>query len=322
MSCPTPHPERSYVEHCARRKRDRRRQMVDLWPTDRVVSRPVGAAVVLGEFDGVHRGNVELIAVARRHAEALNAAVVAVVADVGQQAPHIMSVTRRCELLLSQGVSSAFVAPIRHPDQVEGTLGSTLEQLRPLSMFVDNESWPSLPRHRLYSYLRGIGADVHEVRAHRDPVLGRIKAQAIMDRIRAGDVQTTSAMLGRPYELSGIVVRRSQGRLSTSFASEYLRPEPGIVFPRTGVYAARAQVGRRWIGAAVDIGMRPTFDSSGSVVVEAHLIGLDGDLLDTELSLRFVERLRDERQFSGPTELAEQIGRDITGVSTLLSAFG
>ena len=68
----------------------------------------------------------------------------------------------------------------------------------------------------------------------------------------------------------------------------------------------------------MNVGTRPTFGFFDRVVVDAHLIEFEGDLQDTELSLRLVRRLRDELQFSGPDELAAQIERDVVAVTALL----
>ena len=66
------------------------------------------------------------------------------------------------------------------------------------------------------------------------------------------------------------------------------------------------------IAAAVDVRTGPSFDSSqGGTVVEAHLIDFEGDVQNTELSLRFVRRLRDQVQFGGPDDITAQLDRDV-----------
>lgn len=229
-----------------------------------------------------------------------------------------MNVGRRCELLLSYGVSSAFVAPLPRPIDVQDALGPALERMHPMAVFVDRESWLSQSHDALSGYLQGIGADVRYRDAARDPMLGTIDATAIIDRIRVGDVRAAAEMLGRPHELAGALAAHEAPPSPTGFQTAQVVPAPDIVLPGTGVYAARTLIDRRWVGVAVNVGTRPTFDSSGRVVVEGHLIEFEGDLHDAELSLRFVRRLRDELQFSGSEELAAQIHRDVAAVSALL----
>ena len=287
-------------------------------PTDHVVSPTTDTVVVLGEFDGVHRDHVALVADALKLSTPLRAAVVAIVADVGEGVARIMNVNRRCELLLSCGVSSAFVVPLPRPVDVQDVVGAALERMRPIAVLVDRESWPSQPRGALTEYLHRIGAIVRDGATAPDPAPGPINTATIIDLVRSGDILTAGEMLGRPYELAGEIAARDFDPPPTGFQTEQVVPAPDIVLPGSGVYAARTLIGRRWVGAAVNVGTRPTFGFSDRVVVEGHLIEFDGDLQDTELSLRFVSRLRDELQFSGAEELAAQIERDVVAVTALL----
>ena len=273
---------------------------------------------MLGEFDGVHRDHAALVADALKLSRPLRAAVVAIVADGGEGVPRIMNVNRRCELLLSCGVSSAFVVPLPRPVDVQDAVGAALERMRPIAVFIDRESWPSQPRDALTEYLHWIGAIVRDGATAPDPALGPINTASIIDLVRSGDIRTAGEMLGRPHELAGEIAARDFDPPPTGFQTEQVVPAPDIVLPGSGVYAARTLIGRRWVGAAVNVGTRPTFGFSDRVVVEGHLIEFEGDLQDTELSLRFVRRLRDELQFSGPDELAAQIERDVVAVTALL----
>jgi riboflavin kinase/FMN adenylyltransferase len=95
---------------------------------------------------------------------------------------------------------------------------------------------------------------------------------------------------------------------------------PGLAVPAGGVYAVLA--GRRGgsLGPGVgNIGSRPTFGGGGRVL-EVHLLGFSGDLYGSVLRVAFVTRLRDERQFDGPGELATQIGADIAAAREALGA--
>ena len=295
-----------------------RRSTLSKRPTDHVVSQTADTVVVLGEFDGVHRDHVALVEAALQHAEPLSAAVVAVVVDRGEGVERIMSVSRRCELLLSCGVSSAFVAPLPRPVDVEDTLAPALEVMRPVAVFLDPESWPSQPRNALSEYFLRIGAAIRDGVAGSDQTLGPIDTAMIIERIHHGDVDAAGKMLGRPYELSGTIAAHDAIAPPTGFQTEQVTPPPDIVLPASGVYAARTLIGRRWVGAAVNIGSRPTFGSSNRVVVESHLIDFGGNLKDTEMSLRFVRRLRNQLWFPGPDELAAQIERDVVAVTALL----
>jgi riboflavin kinase/FMN adenylyltransferase len=133
-------------------------------------------------------------------------------------------------------------------------------------------------------------------------------------RIRAaltiGDVAEASGCLGRFYRLAGTVVRgQGLGReLGTPTAN--LKTPTGRLIPANGVYACLAWVGKDVWRSVVNVGVRPTVGTT-RLTVEAHLLGFEGDLYDSELELDFVSRLRDEQAFATLDELVEQIRQDI-----------
>jgi len=99
-----------------------------------------------------------------------------------------------------------------------------------------------------------------------------------------------------------------------------LEPPPELVLPRAGVYAARASLADgEELGAAVNVGVRPTFEDRGEVKVEAHLLGFGGDLYGQTLRLAFVARLRDELRFDSSEALVEQMKDDVAETRRLVS---
>jgi riboflavin kinase/FMN adenylyltransferase len=125
-------------------------------------------------------------------------------------------------------------------------------------------------------------------------------------------------MLGRDYQVTGRVVRgRDRGGRLLGFPTANL-VLMGDLTPKPGVYATEVWVdGRRYQGAT-NIGYNPTFGNS-VLSVETHLIDFSGDLYGKTLQVRFIERLRDEKAFSGPPELAAQIRRDVEEARKILA---
>lgn len=288
---------------------------VSIRPTDHVVPLTTGTVVLLGEFDGVHRGHVELTNSARHLAHHRRVALLAVVADSGGGSPRIMHVGRRCELLLSHGVSLATVTPLAHPGDVRASLGSDLERMHPVAVFVDRESWAPHSHEPLVTYLHSIGADVKYSADHRDATPVRSSVEAIIDRIRAGDVQAASDLLGRPYELTGVISGAAPPDMP-GVQFEPILPPVNAVIPPAGVYAARTLIDRRWVGVVVAID-RPCTERSGSTAIAAHLIDHRGRLQYAELSLQLLARIRDDHSLTGSPSAA-QIDRDIASVTAFL----
>jgi riboflavin kinase/FMN adenylyltransferase len=145
---------------------------------------------------------------------------------------------------------------------------------------------------------------------------------AIRGLVQRGEVAAAAALLGRPYALSG-EVRRGAGRgRALGFPTANVRLPAGLVHPRAGVYAARACRDSAGHGPALpavaNIGMRPTFAGAAAPVLEVHVFDFDADLCGQELLIEFVARLRDERRFASPGELALQITRDVSAARAAL----
>ena len=89
------------------------------------------------------------------------------------------------------------------------------------------------------------------------------------------------------------------------------------MIPGHGVYAAFAN----GVPAAVNVGVRPTFESGRGVLIETYLIDRDEDLYGDELRVAFVERLRGEKRFAGVEDLIAQMHRDVEEAKRVCASF-
>jgi riboflavin kinase / FMN adenylyltransferase len=138
-----------------------------------------------------------------------------------------------------------------------------------------------------------------------------VSSTRIRELIRAGDLDTVSQMLGRPYAISSRVIHGQHLGKDLGFPTANLDPT-GLALPPNGVYAALAYVGGRPYRAAFNIGFRPTVALESQVIhVEAHLLDFSDNLYGEEVEVQIVEKLREERKFSSKIELQAQIARDI-----------
>ena len=136
-----------------------------------------------------------------------------------------------------------------------------------------------------------------------------VSSTAIRTAIREGHVDAARRMLGRPYALAGeIRTGTGQGR-KLVVPTLNLATEQELL-PKNGVYATEAVVDGKTYRAATNVGMRPTFDGA-RITIESHLFDFSDNLTSGELEVKFWQRLRDERKFSGPAELREQVLKDI-----------
>jgi riboflavin kinase / FMN adenylyltransferase len=134
-----------------------------------------------------------------------------------------------------------------------------------------------------------------------------VSSSHIRGLVLAGEVAHASVFLGRPFQVRGEVVHGDGRGGELGFPTANLVPDERLVRPDQGVYAAVAD-GRP---AAVNIGVRPQFETGRGVLIEAYLIDFEGDLYDRELRIDFLQRLRGEKLFPSVDTLTEQIAKDV-----------
>jgi riboflavin kinase/FMN adenylyltransferase len=134
-----------------------------------------------------------------------------------------------------------------------------------------------------------------------------VSSTQIRGLVAAGEVKEAMAFLGGPFLFEGEVMHGDKRGRELGMPTANLVPDDRFVCPGHGVYAA-------WAGeypAAVNVGVRPTFATGRGLLVEAHLIGFDGDIYGEMLRIAFLERLRGERAFESVDALVEQMNRDV-----------
>ena len=276
-------------------------------PLPEVEPRPRRVAV--GVFDGVHLGHREVV----RGADTVltfDPHPLAVIQPAA--APKLLTPTPvKAELLAELGLDEVAVIPFDEEfsrrsaesfvdDVIVGALGATHVSVGRNFRF----------GHRARGDADMLAADPRfETRVvELVEVEGEtVSSSHIRGLVSAGEVAHAIAFLGRPFQIRGTVVRGDGRGRDLGYPTANLVPDEQLVRPDQGVYAAFAD----GHPAAVNIGVRPQFETGRGVLIEAYLIDFEGDLYGTELRIDFVERLRGERLFPSVEELVAQIGRDV-----------
>jgi riboflavin kinase / FMN adenylyltransferase len=134
-----------------------------------------------------------------------------------------------------------------------------------------------------------------------------VSSTQIRGLVAAGEVKEAAAFLGGPFLFEGEVVEGDRRGRTLDMPTANVVPDDAFVHPGPGVYAAFAH----GHAAAVNVGVRPTFETGRGLLVEAHLIDFEGDLYGQTLRIAFVERMRGERRFASVDALVEQMNRDV-----------
>src|SRR3712207_2035735 len=251
--------------------------------------------VAVGTFDGVHLGHREVI----RGADTVvtfDPHPSAVVSKHGPP-PLLTTLERKAELIAGLGVEELVVIPFDGEfaqrsaqsfldDVLTGALGATHVSVGENFRF----------GHRAQGDPDLLRADGRfEVRVvELQEIDGEVVSSShIRGLILGGAVEYADQLLGAPYQITGPVVHGDKRGRTLGYPTANLIPPEGFVVPGHGVYACRAN-GR---AAAVNVGVRPQFQTGRGELIEAFLLDFDGDLYGQELCVEFHKRLRGERRF-------------------------
>jgi riboflavin kinase/FMN adenylyltransferase len=144
-----------------------------------------------------------------------------------------------------------------------------------------------------------------------------VSSTRIRALIAAGEVGAAARCLGAPFLLEGEVVEGDRRGRTLGFPTANIVPDDSLVVPGHGVYAGFAN----GHPAAINVGIRPMFQTGRELLVEPYLIDFEGDLYGQSLRVAFIERLRGERRFPSVEELVAQMHRDLEEARELCASF-
>jgi riboflavin kinase/FMN adenylyltransferase len=144
-----------------------------------------------------------------------------------------------------------------------------------------------------------------------------VSSTRIRALVAAGDVEGAQRCLGPPFMVEGTVVGGDRRGRELGFPTANLVPDDRLVIPGHGVYAAFAN----GLPAAVNVGVRPTFETGRGVLIETYVIDHDEDLYDKTLRVAFVKRLRGEKRFANVEDLIAQMHRDVAEAQEACATF-
>jgi riboflavin kinase / FMN adenylyltransferase len=263
-------------------------------------------AVAIGTFDGVHTGHRAVLRAAVD--TGLRPTVVTFDphprAALGNSVELLCTLGRRLELLESCGIEDVLVVEFtpataelpatEFARDVFGAIGTEVVVAGDGFRF-------GRGREGDCDLLRSLGLDAREV-----PLVPGISSTRIRAHVKAGELEAAARLLGRPFELDGVVVGGDRRGGTLGFPTANLRVEPTLLVPTFGIYAGA--VGDR--RAAVSIGINPHYGGTERRI-EAYLLDWEGDLYGDRLVVELWRKLRDERAFDSEADLIAQIVKDV-----------
>jgi riboflavin kinase/FMN adenylyltransferase len=293
--------------------------------------RPLVAAI--GNFDGVHRGHLRLLAETARFAQRLRADPAAVVFDPHPRRffrpddpPFLLTTGMRRDALL-RAAGAAAVLPIAFDAALAGLtpdafVADVLKARLGLKGVVTGTDFRfGKARAGDAAFLERAGAaaglDVLAVAPKIEaPGESKIGSSAIRALIAAGEVGEAALMLGRRWAVEGVVAAGQKLGRTLGFPTANLTLGD-LVEPRHGVYAVTAVLAGARHGGVANFGRRPTVGASAPLL-EVHLFDFTGDIYGKRLDVAFVAFIRDERKFDGLDALQRQIAADCASARRIL----
>jgi riboflavin kinase/FMN adenylyltransferase len=298
---------------------------------------PRGSVVTIGVFDGVHRGHQAVLAEVRRQAAELDAPAVVVTFDRHpatvvrpESAPRLLtSLSQRLDLLASCDVDYTHIVRFdeeRSLESPEAFIDEIVVGTWHARVAVEGEDFHFGHRRRgdmgvLHEAGARLGFKVDTVPLVHDDAHGDVvSSDAVRAALTHADVTTAASLLGRLYELQGVVEHGDKRGRTIGFPTANLAVAGDLQLPTDGVYAGWYERPDGAVhAAAINIGRRPTFYAeNGLLLVEAHLLDFDGDLYGEHGRVRIEAWLRGETRFGSIDDLAAQLRRDVEKTRSLL----
>lgn len=305
--------------------------MIIIRHLDDIQGKLANAVVTIGNFDGVHLGHREIFRRVRKAAADLGgpSVVITFVPHPLKLLPSrkrlrlITTYEEKERLIEASGIDYLITIPfdeefaaITAPDFVGRILVGMIGMKKLIIgydyAFGRNREGNVVLLRKLGKEL-GFGVEVLAPIGDGEKVYS---STAVRETIGEGDVKGVVSLLGRHFSLDGTVVHGHHRGKGLGFPTANLATENELI-PKSGVYAVKVRIDDAICDGACNIGSNPTFGDE-STAIEVFIFDFEGDLYGRRLRLYFMERIRDERKFSGAEALQQAIQSDVARCREIL----
>jgi len=296
------------------------------------------SVVTIGAYDGVHRGHQAVIGQVRKEAQQLGCQSVVVTFDKHpasvvrpESAPKLLTdLDQKLELLQQTGIDATLIVEFNRERSTEDPAlfvkRVLVDTLRAQVVVVGEDFHFGFNRGGNVAMLRELGKQfdfqVEPVKliARPDGVEEPVSSTSIRRALAGGQVEIATNLLGRAYEVRGVVVNGDKRGRSIGFPTANVEVPNAMCLPADGVYAGKFRCDDGSVHAcAINLGRRPTFfEHADHSLLEAHLLDFDGDLYGQKVSVTFEHFLRSERKFDGLEAIKTQLQLDVAAARLAL----
>lgn len=283
-------------------------------------------SLAVGFFDGVHRGHQTVINAAIEKAKELNVQSAVMTFDphpsivLGKSNERIFYITplsQKLEILEELGVDTTFVVQFT----------SDFAKLSPedfIQYFIRDFNVKHVTAGFDFSFGAFGRGDMKLMKELSQGDFGvtvideqiesgeKISSTRIRKKLQEGDMEEVHFLLGRPFQVPGIVVQGDKRGRTIGFPTANIQSMEGCFIPATGVYAVKILVQNKLYDGVCNVGYKPTFKNPDEkhLTIEVHILDFEKNIYGEEVKVFWYKRLRDEQKFDGIESLKAQIARD------------
>ena len=270
--------------------------------------------LVLGYFDGVHIGHQEMIKKAVNNGDtAVMTFDISPSFALGKSTKysHITSLYDKANIVSSLGVKTLYI--LRTDKKFlelskQDFIDKILLPIKPKRIYVGSD-------YRFGKNAEGSSEDLEKyfnvyVQDLVECDERKVSSRYIRELISNGNISEANKLLGRPYQLTGIVIEGRHNGEKIGFPTANLELTYPYVLPKIGVYIGYVKLLSSKYKAIISMSTHPTIMKLNEPIVEVHLLSYKGDLYGKEIEVQFVDYIRDVMKFNSLEELGGQLQKD------------
>lgn len=294
--------------------------------------------VSIGMFDGTHRAHREIIRKIVEKAKSIHGRSLVITFDPHpkevvtggkRQVDLLSTMNEKTEFFKKHGVDAVFIIPFTYEFS-----RLTFEEFY-LTYIVRGVGVSGVVEGNNHQFGRDREAGMSQVVAlgHKYdftvetlPLMKEgdnvISSSTVRDFLRIGNIPVANRIQGFEYCFSGTVVRGHGRGKKLGYPTANIRlEEPKKLIPKIGVYAVHILVRGTWYNGMMSIGFNPTFSDVHERTTEVNIFDFDMDIYDDVVTVRCIERTRDEMKFNSVDELVAEMGRDKDYTQSILKNY-
>lgn len=276
----------------------------------------LNGSLLLGYFDGVHKGHQELIKLAKEASDNVGVLlfdtnIAKLLSSSSKGIKELTSLEDKLDIFSSFGINEAYIVQTDlsflslNKDEF---ISQVLKKINPKTIVVGEDYSFGYKGEGNVAYLKNF------FNVLSSPLIndkyGKISTRTIRKLIEEGDILTANDELGYEYSLKGRVIHGLENGRKIGFPTANIELDENYVIPKKGVYAGYTYVNDKKYESIINIGDNPTVGSLKRNILETHIINFSEDIYDQNIKVSFLEFLRDEKKFSSFEELKNQLNKD------------